>query len=85
MKKTDYDTKVSEIEHKVTNHHHDKYINTPEFNTLAIWIFTVRLVEAELVTKTDFRNKLQSFSKRITLNKTKHLLVVNELKKTKNI
>ena len=28
-------TKVTEIEDKLNNHNHDKYITTPEFNTLA--------------------------------------------------
>ena len=32
VKKTDYDTKVSEINKKITDHEHDKYITTPEFN-----------------------------------------------------
>ena len=57
MKKTVYDTKISEIEKKVSDHN--------------------------LVTKTDFDTKLQDISKRITSNKTKHLLVENELKKLK--
>ena len=35
VKKTDYNTKISEIENKVNDHNHDKYITTPEFNTLA--------------------------------------------------
>ena len=78
MKKTDYDIKVSKIENKITNNNHDKYITTPEFNTLATGIFTIRLAPADLVTKSDFDNKLQSRSKRITSNKTKHLLVENE-------
>ena len=34
VKKTDYDVKISEIEKKVTNHNHNKYITTPEFNKL---------------------------------------------------
>ena len=34
VKKTDYDTKVNEIEKKTTNYSHDKYITTPEFNKL---------------------------------------------------
>ena len=34
VKKTDYDTKISELEKKLTDHNHDKYITTPEFNTL---------------------------------------------------
>ena len=50
-------------------------------NNLAAGVFTARLAQADLVTKTDFHTKLQSLSKRITLTKTKHLLVENELKK----
>ena len=35
VKKTDYDTKISEIEKKITTDHgHDKYITTQEFNKL---------------------------------------------------
>ena len=34
-KKTDYNTKITETEKKLTNHNHDKYITTLEFNTLA--------------------------------------------------
>ena len=31
-KKEDYNTKVKEIENKLTEHNHDKYIDTQEFN-----------------------------------------------------
>ena len=31
-KKKDYDTKISEIKKTLTDHNHDKYITTPEFN-----------------------------------------------------
>ena len=34
LKKTDYDTKVTEIENKFNNHNHDKYIDTQGFNKL---------------------------------------------------
>ena len=44
VKKTDYDTKISEIENKVSDHNHDKYITTPEFNILAARAFNARLV-----------------------------------------
>ena len=44
MKKTDYDTKVTEIEEKLTDHDHDKYITTPEFNTLAA-VFNARQLQ----------------------------------------
>ena len=42
FKKTDYDTKVSEIENKLNNHNHDKYIITSEVNTLATNFFSSR-------------------------------------------
>ena len=58
VKKTDYNTKISKIEKKVTDHNHDKYIITPEFNNLAAGVFTARLAQANLVTTADF-NKPQ--------------------------
>ena len=39
VKKTDYNIKITEIENKLDNHNHDKYITTPEFNTLAAGVF----------------------------------------------
>ena len=54
VKKTDYYTKISELEKKLTDHNHDKYIITPEFNTLAAGVFNIRLTQAILITKTDF-------------------------------
>ena len=35
VKKSNYDTKISELESKLTDYNYDKYITTPEFNTLA--------------------------------------------------
>ena len=35
--------KVTEIENKLNDHNHDKYITTPEFNTLAGNVFNARL------------------------------------------
>ena len=58
VKKTNYDTKISELEKKLTDHNHDKYITTPEFNTLAADVFNARLAQANLITKTDFDAKL---------------------------
>ena len=43
VKKTDYCTKVSDIEKKITDHDHDKYITTPEFNTITASTFIARL------------------------------------------
>ena len=51
--------------------------------TLAASVFNARLAEANLITKTDFDAKLWSLNRKITLIKSKHLLVENELKKLK--
>ena len=52
VKETDYDTKISEIKNKITDHNYDKY-NAAE-------IFAARLAKANLITKTDFDTKLLS-------------------------
>ena len=83
VNKTDYNTKITEIEKKSVNHDHDKYITTPEFNTLAADVFNARLAQANLITKTDFDAKVSSLNRKITSNKSKHLLVENEFKKLK--
>ena len=74
VKKTGYDTKVTEIENKLNNHNHDKYIDTPEFNKLAGDVFNARLAQENLVTKVDFDDKLSNLNRKITKNKTDHLL-----------
>ena len=84
VKKTDYNTKINEIEKKISDHSHDKYISNPEFNRLTAGNFAARLAQANLITKTDFHAKLSSFNRNITSNKTKHLLVKNQLKKLKS-
>ena len=71
------------LKKKLTDHNHDKYITTPEFNTLAADVFNARLAQANLITKTDSDAKLSSLNRNITTNKTKYLLVENELKKIK--
>ena len=81
--KTDYATKISEIGKRLTDHNHDKYITTPEFNTLVTDVFDARLAQANLTTKTDFDAKLSSLNRKITANKWNNLLVENELKKLK--
>ena len=54
VRKTNYETKISELEKKLTDHNHDKYVTTPEFNTSAANVFNARLAKANLITKTDF-------------------------------
>ena len=55
LKKTDFSTKVIEIEGKISD-------------------------ATNLVKKTDFDTKFTKISDRVTKNKSKHLLVENELK-----
>ena len=89
VKKADYNTKISKIENKLdTDHNHDKYINTQDFNKLTSESFNARLAKSDLaskrdianfVKKTDFDDKLKNMNKNVTSNKTKHAIVENEL------
>ena len=70
-------TKISEAEKKILNH--AKYITTQKFKKLTAANFTARLKQANLVSKIDFDNKLISFNRKITWNKTKYLEVQKNL------
>ena len=83
VNKTDYKAKVTEIENKHTNHNHDKYIDTQEFNKLTADVFNERITQVDLITKTEFDSRLSKLNRKITANKSKHLLVENELNKLK--
>ena len=83
VEKTDFNTKTSELEKRFTDHNHAKYITIPEFNTLAASVFSARLAQANLITKTDLDAKLSRFNRKITSNKLQLWLVENELKKLK--
>ena len=77
MTTTVLNTKTGEVENKIPDN--SKNITTQEFNKLTAENFAARLKQANLVSKTDFYNKLISFNKRITSNKTKHLEVQKNL------
>ena len=81
--KTDYDSNNTEIERKLTDHDHDKYITTPEFNNLAGRVFTARLAQANLVRKTDIDDKWHSLNQKINSNKKNIYLLKINLKKFK--
>ena len=66
-----FEYKISEVENKLPDH--AKYITTPEFNELTAENFASRLKQANLVSKTDFDNKLISFNRKFNSNKTKCL------------
>ena len=85
-KKTDYNTKATEIDQfqfQLNNHNHDKYISTPEFNTLATDVFNARLSQANLVTKTNFENTVSTLHSKDAKNKTRNKSIENEFKKIK--
>ena len=64
VKKTDYIANINEVEKKLTDHNHDKYVTNSEFKHLAEGVFTARLEHVNLVTKTDFDTKLIGLSKK---------------------
>ena len=60
-KKTDYNTKISEIENKITiDHDHDNYITTLEYNNLTPENFIARFIQANLASKNDIANFVKS-------------------------
>ena len=65
---------------KITDHTHDKYITTPEFNKLTAENFAERLKQENLIPKTDFDNKMSSLNRKIVSNKTKNLVNEKDLK-----
>ena len=69
VKRTDYNAKVNEIEKKVTDHNHDKYVTTPELNTLTAENVAARLAQANLLTNTNFYIKIMSLNNTINSNK----------------
>ena len=83
VNKTDYNTKLTEIEKKLTDHNYDKYIDTSEFDKLTADVFNARIAQVNLITKAEFDSKLSNLNRKITKNKTDHLLVGNELIKLK--
>ena len=81
-------TALTDVQNKISNH--NNYIITPEFNKLTTENFTTRIKLANLaikgdiadfVKKTDFDDKLKNLNKKVTSNKSQHLLVENEFKK----
>ena len=50
-KKTDYNTKISEVKKKITDSNHNKYLTTPEFNNFTGDIFVARLKQANSARK----------------------------------
>ena len=81
-------TALTAVDNKRTDH--SKCITTTERNSLIAENFTARLKQAnwaakvdiaDFIKKRDFDEKLKNLNKKVTSNKSKHLLVESELKK----
>ena len=70
-------SELSEVENIFPDN--SNHITAQEFNKWTAENFVARLNQADLVNKTDFDNKLASFNRRNTSNKTKHLEVQRKL------
>ena len=81
VNETHYNNKITEIENKLNKHNHDKYITTPEFNTLADDIFNARLAQANLVLRTIFDNTVSSLDSKTETTKTVNTSFENLLKR----
>ena len=55
-KKTYYNTKINEIKKKITDHNHNKYIATPEFNKFTSEVFDSRLKRENFLSQSDIAN-----------------------------
>ena len=75
VKKTDFNAKITEVENKIPS------ITTLATNSALTAVENKIPDVSSLVAKTDFDAKLKAISDRVTKNKSKHLLVENELKK----
>ena len=77
-KKTDYNTKINEIEKKITDHNRVKDNTTQELNKLTSENFAARLKQAHLVNKADFDDKLRNLNKKLLeLKRNMYLMKIN--------
>ena len=70
-------TIISKFENKIPGQ--AKYVTDIEFKTLTAENFPARLKQANLVNKNNFDNKLLSFKRKVTSNKTKYVEVQGKL------
>ena len=58
--------KLLTLKKTFTDHNHDKYITTPEFDRFLTEVFDEILKQGNLVTKTDLDDKLKTQIKKMT-------------------
>ena len=73
MNTTILNTKISKVENKILDH--AKYITTQEFNKLIAENVTAKLKQANIVTKTDYNNKLTKY---LEVQKKLNSLITND-------
>ena len=78
LKKTDFDSKLTEVEGKIPN------ISGLATNSSLTAVENKIPDITGLITMTDFNAKLKNISDRVTNNKSKDILLNNELKKIKS-
>ena len=67
--------KLVSLKKNYHDHNHDKYVTTPEFNTLAADVFNARLAQANLITKTDLDANCQVLTEKLRqINQNIYLL-----------
>ena len=66
IKKTDSNTKISEVKNKITADH-DQYITTQEFNKLTLENFATRLPQEKVASQNSIANSIKKtdFNKRL--------------------
>ena len=86
IKKSGYNTKISEIENKIpsiSNLATKAALTTVENKTPGTSNLVKKFSQANLIAKTDFDAKLSGLNRKITKNKSDHLLVKNKLNELK--
>ena len=66
VKQTNYNTKITETEEKLTDHNHVKYVTISEVKKLSVEFFDARLARANLVKKIDFDDKVKSQNQKVS-------------------
>ena len=75
--KNRYNTKINEIEKKITDHEFNKLTSDNCTSILKQSNLASRNDIPDFVKKADFNNKLRKLNKNVTSNKTKHVLAEN--------
>ena len=66
VKQTNYNTKITKTEEKLTDHNHVKYVTISEVKKLSVEFFDARLARANLVKKIDFDDKVKSQNQKVS-------------------